>query len=136
MGPSGGSDFDFNSALTQQRARQDDLKNQISNNKELDDITRDELLKQLNNYPSNGLLTPGPEIDQIQQTYTDALSSQDPLYIARRQVSQARRSAADTPGVKKQTILTQNLTGGFAPTESSVAKTSYNKGSPGGTILT
>lgn len=89
--------------------RKSSLINDITTNKELDDITRQELLNQLQDpkyADTNNIFTTLPAIDAVRAQFQNALSSQDPLYLARRAVSTNRQQAASAPGLNRQTVLT------------------------------
>ena len=123
------------------RSRKEALKQSIIVDKELDDITRQELLDDLSQagFAGTGGLTPIDQLEGLEKLFATVRSSQDEKYKNRRAFGNAQKERKDRPGLAAQTILTQNVLG-TAPVASSGGPGLLTKGmasgGSGGTILT
>lgn len=95
-------------------ARKKTIYNNLVADKEIDEFTRTELLRELSLSNEWGY-TPDKsvlDLQSIENWMVQSKSSQDEKYLNRRALSSIQKEKKERPGLAAQTILTSNLQGG------------------------
>lgn len=117
-----------------------DRKNNIYNNlvadKEIDEFTRTELLRELSLSNEWGYTSDKSVLDlqSIENWIVQSKSNQEDKYKNRRALSSIQKEKKERPGLAAQTILTSNLQGSVVSGDTLMSKGMMSGGGP--TILT